>query len=87
MAKKESKITISGEVYNVKERLQNDGLPCETIDPDWYEYEVYKLNSKGEVIDSWDSGTETYFEGAHQLTQEEAEDSLQKAIRDGGYFD
>lgn len=70
-----NKYKVSYEVYNVKERLEESGLPDKytvDIDSSWYEYEVFLLDSSSEIVAEWDSYTETY-NGIQQLTKEQAE--------------
>jgi hypothetical protein len=82
----ESKVTISGEVYNVREIMKDAGLEgWENIDANWYEYEVFKIDDKGSIVDSWDSRVETY-NGVQKLTEERATEALAYAIEQGGMF-
>lgn len=67
---------VSGEVYNVKERVGGE------VNEDWYEYEV-QLIRNGEIISSYDSRFETYngIEG-QQLTKSGAKEAVEEIKRE-----
>lgn len=73
--------TAYGEVYNVKERFEDAGMPTEDIDPNWYEYEVTLEDKDGHEIDSWDSYTETY-NGVQTLSKKTAEKAMGEILDD-----
>ena len=70
-----------GEIYNVKERFEEAGMPTDNISPDWYEYEVTLENTDGHEIDSWDSYNETY-NGVQTLSKKQATDSMKEILVD-----
>ena len=72
-----------GSVYNVQEKMtEENGLHGEWDDyPDWYEYEMLLYGPKGEVVDEWDSLTETY-NGMQKLTLAEAKKSAKRVEDD-----
>jgi len=73
--------TAYGEVYNVKERLEDAGMPTADIDPDWYEYEVTLEDKDGHEIDRWDSYSETY-NGVQTLSKKTAERAMTEILDD-----
>jgi hypothetical protein len=73
--------TAYGEVYNVKERFDDAGMPTKDIDPNWYEYEVTLEDANGNEIDSWDSYDETY-NGMQTLSKKLATKSMQEILDD-----
>ena len=81
---KRSKYIFDGEVYNVKERMYEAGVPMSEADenPDWYEYNATLLNRKtGQLVDEWDSLSETY-NGVQRLTKAKAEASVAEIAKD-----
>ena len=78
-----AKYKAVGEVYNVRERMsEENGLSGEWDDnPDWYEYEMFLYDPKGEIVDSWDSLSETY-NGMQKLTESEAKKSAKRVEDD-----
>ena len=73
--------TAYGEVYNVKERFEDGGMPTENIDPDWYEYEVTLEDKDGHEIEDWDSYDETY-NGVQTLSKEQATTAMNEVLND-----
>jgi len=76
--------SADGEVYNVRERFQEDtGEKGTHIPKKWYEYEVWLMDLKkhGKIIDAWDSHSETYLPG-QELSKVTAERSLKEIMDD-----
>lgn len=82
MAKK-SGLRAFGEVYNVRERMaEENDIEGEWDDyPDWYEYEMFLMDTDGDIIDSWDSLSETY-NGVQKLDEQTANDSVRRIVKD-----
>lgn len=83
---KKKDIVADGEVYNVKEKVEElehfDESISENIPDDWYEYEVWLIDkNSGEVITGWDSLIETY-DGLHKLSEDSAQRSMLEVIND-----
>ena len=74
-----AKYKAAGEVYNVQERMSGEnGISGEWDDnPNWYEYEMFLYGPKGEIVDSWDSLSETY-NGMQQLTEADAKKAAKR---------
>ena len=81
LQKRVNPYTAYGEVYNVKERFEEAGMPTADIDPDWYEYEVTLEDKDGHEINSWDSYDETY-NGVQTLSKELATKSMNEVLND-----
>ena len=83
MAKgKHGKLRAFGEVYNVQERMTDAGIHGSWDDyPDWYEYDMFLLDSDGDIVDSWDSLVETY-NGVQRLSKETAESAVKEIVDD-----
>lgn len=51
---------VYGKVYNVAKEQKEQFGESITNDESWFEYRVFLENSKGEIVDSWNSLNETY---------------------------
>ena len=78
---KKARFTVDAEVYNVAARMADSGGPGYDDNPDWWEYEVRLLDSDGDVVDEWDSLSETY-NGVQQLTQSNAKKAVAEIAAD-----
>ena len=82
---KKDKYTVAYEVYNVKERYEENGIDTTNTPSDWFEYEM-DLYKNGKLIESWDSLSDTY-DGIHKLTRESATKAAEDIVKDpNGYF-
>lgn len=78
-----SKYKLYSEVYSVRERYDPDAPP------EWYEYEVALLDSDGDIVDEWDSYSETY-NGIQKLDRagcKAAIAEIRKAVKAGNWAD
>ena len=73
-------LAVTGEVYNVRERMEDAGVPGDWSKDHW-EYEVTLVDRNGRELDSWDSLTETYNPG-QELTKALAQRSFNEVVRD-----
>ena len=81
--RKRGKLRAIGEVYNVRERMTEEAGVHGSWDdyPDWYEYEMFLYGPNGEIVDEWDSLSETY-NGVQRLSRETAERAVKEIVDD-----
>ena len=78
MGRKKYRATFA--VYNVAERMEENGVDIHRDDPSWFEYEVDLLCGHcGEHVSSFDSLHETY-NGVQRLSKAEAERAARELV-------